>query len=64
MEVVEFETADPSMIGEMTIATTLVDADGGTDLVAVHEGLPPGVSTEVDPIVWTEFRPSLDGGAG
>jgi hypothetical protein len=23
----------------------LVDADGGTDLVAVHDGLPRGVST-------------------
>ncbi len=43
VEAVEFETADPTMRGEMTIAITLVDADGGTDVLAVHDGLPPGV---------------------
>ena len=30
--------------GEMTSSITLADADGGTDLFAVHEGLPPGLS--------------------
>lgn len=30
VEVVEFETADPGMRGEMTITMTLADADGGT----------------------------------
>lgn len=44
VEVLEFETADPALRGEMTITTTLVDAKGGIDLVAVHEGLPSGVS--------------------
>ena len=43
VEVVEFETTDPALQGEMTITTTLADADGGTDVVAVHDGLPPGV---------------------
>jgi hypothetical protein len=38
-----FETEDPMMKGEMTITVTLADADGGTDLHAVHDGLPPGV---------------------
>ncbi len=42
VEVVEFETADPALRGEMTITITLSDADGGTDLLAVHDGLPPG----------------------
>jgi hypothetical protein len=28
----------------MTITIALADADGGTELVAVHEGLPPGLS--------------------
>jgi len=41
---VEFETDDSSMQGEMTITCTLADADGGTDLVWVHENLPAGVS--------------------
>jgi uncharacterized protein YndB with AHSA1/START domain len=44
VEVLEFETADPELMGEMTITTTLVDVDGGTDVVVVHEGLPRGVS--------------------
>jgi len=32
------------MRGEMTITLELVDVDGGTDLLAVHEGLPRGLS--------------------
>jgi uncharacterized protein YndB with AHSA1/START domain len=44
VEVVEFETADPALRGEMTITLTLADADGGTELLAVHDGLPPGLS--------------------
>ena len=43
VEALEFETDDPAMKGEMTITITLADADGGTDLHAVHDGLPPGV---------------------
>jgi len=41
--VVEFETADPALRGEMTITFTLADADGGTDVLGVHDGLPRGV---------------------
>src|SRR3954454_3242420 len=44
VEVVEFEADRPSMQGEMTITFTLTDADGGTNVDAVHENLPPGVS--------------------
>jgi uncharacterized protein YndB with AHSA1/START domain len=45
VQVVEFETDNPAMQGEMTITYTLTDAaDGGTDLVGVHENLPPGVA--------------------
>ena len=43
VEVVEFETTDPALRGEMTITITLADAEGGTDVVAVHDGLPRGV---------------------
>jgi uncharacterized protein YndB with AHSA1/START domain len=43
VEVVEFETADPALQGEMTISIALEDADGGTDVVAVHDGLPRGL---------------------
>ena len=45
IEVDEFETEDPALRGEMTITVTLADADGGTDLLAEHAGLPRGVST-------------------
>jgi uncharacterized protein YndB with AHSA1/START domain len=43
VEVVEFETADPALRGEMTITITLADADGGTEVLAVHDGLPRGL---------------------
>jgi uncharacterized protein YndB with AHSA1/START domain len=46
IEVVEFETANPDLLGQMTIATTLSDVDGATHIVVVHEGLPVGVSNE------------------
>jgi uncharacterized protein YndB with AHSA1/START domain len=45
VEVLEFETTDPELRGEMTITATLVDVDGGTDVVMAHEGIPSGVST-------------------
>ena len=42
VEVEEFETTDPALQGEMTI--TLADQDRGTDVLGVHDGLPPRVS--------------------
>jgi uncharacterized protein YndB with AHSA1/START domain len=44
LEVMEFETADPQMLGEMTVTFTLLDAGVGTDVLGVHDNLPPGVS--------------------
>lgn len=44
VETDEFETADPALRGEMTITISLSDANGGTELVAIHDGLPRGVS--------------------
>jgi uncharacterized protein YndB with AHSA1/START domain len=52
IEVDEFETTDPMMRGEMTITITLADADGGTDLLAVHDGLPSGVSLADNETGW------------
>ena len=37
---------NPAMLGAMTITMTLADANGGTDLSAVHENLPPALSGE------------------
>ena len=57
IQVVEFETDDPSMMGEMTITYVLTDADGGTELAGVHENLPPGVTPADNELGW---RMSLD----
>jgi uncharacterized protein YndB with AHSA1/START domain len=52
VEVDEFETTDPALRGEMTITITLADGDGGTNLLAVYEGLPPGVSPADNEVGW------------
>lgn len=59
VEVDEFETADPMLRGEMTITITLADADGGTDVLAVHEGLPPGLSIADNEVGWREALAKL-----
>src|SRR6266540_935644 len=53
VQTVEFETNDPAMQGEMTTTYTLVDADSGTDLVGLHENLPPGVSPADNELGWS-----------
>lgn len=52
VEVLEFETADPALRGEMTITISLADADGGTDVFAVYDGLPPGLSAADNEAGW------------
>jgi len=52
VEVDQFETENPALQGEMTITITLVDAAGGTDLIAVHDGLPSGVPTADNELGW------------
>jgi uncharacterized protein YndB with AHSA1/START domain len=52
VEVMEFETDDPSMQGEMTATFTLADADGGTSVLAEHADVPPGVSPADNEIGW------------
>jgi uncharacterized protein YndB with AHSA1/START domain len=58
VQVIEFETANPALQGEMTITYTLADAgDGGTDLTGTHENLPPGVPPQDNELGWSQ---SLD----
>lgn len=57
VEVTEFETDDAAMRGEMTITFTLTDADGGTEVFAVHDNLPPGLSPADNETGW---RMALD----
>jgi uncharacterized protein YndB with AHSA1/START domain len=52
VEVIEFETTDPALRGEMTITYTLADAGRGTDILAVHDGLPPGLSAADNEVGW------------
>ena len=52
VEVDEFETDDPALRGEMTITITLADGNGGTDVLAVHEGLPRDVSPADNEVGW------------
>jgi uncharacterized protein YndB with AHSA1/START domain len=52
VQIVEFETDDPDVRGEMTITYRLADADGGTDIMALHEGLPAGVPLADNELGW------------
>lgn len=56
VQVMEFETDDPALQGEMTISYTLEDApDGdGTVLSGVHENLPPGTTLADNELGWTQ----------
>jgi uncharacterized protein YndB with AHSA1/START domain len=54
VEVDEFETEDPALRGEMTSMITLLDAPGGTEVVAVHDKLPRGVSPADNEVGWSE----------
>ena len=53
VQVVAFETEDPTLHGEMTITYSLTDADHGTDVVGLHEGLPSGVAPADNELGWT-----------
>jgi uncharacterized protein YndB with AHSA1/START domain len=52
VQAVEFETDDPAMQGEMTISYVLADSEAGTNLTAIHEDLPPGVSPADNDLGW------------
>ena len=54
VEADEFETTDGSLRGEMVSTISLADADGGTRLVAVHDGLPAGLAPADNELGWNE----------
>jgi uncharacterized protein YndB with AHSA1/START domain len=54
VEVDEFETGDPTLQGEMTMTVRLTAADGGTQLEALHDGLPSGVRPSDNELGWHE----------
>jgi uncharacterized protein YndB with AHSA1/START domain len=53
VEELEFETSEEALRGRMTISITLSDAGGGTELAAVHEGVPPGVRPADNEAGWS-----------
>jgi len=52
VQVVEFETRDPDLQGEMTITMTLAESHGATEIVAIHDSLPPGLSADDNEAGW------------
>ena len=59
VETMEFETDDPAMRGEMTVTFTLADAEGGTEVLGVHESVPPGVAPADNEMGWRMAFDSL-----
>jgi uncharacterized protein YndB with AHSA1/START domain len=59
VQAIEFDSDDPTMLGEMTVSYRLSDGpEGATTVVdATHEGVPDGVSAEDNETGW---RMSLD----
>jgi uncharacterized protein YndB with AHSA1/START domain len=52
VEVMEFETSDDAMHGEMIATFILTEANGGTNVLAIHENLPPGLSPSDNELGW------------
>ena len=53
VQVIEFETEDAQLKGPMKVTIMISDAeDGGTDVVAVHERLPAGLSAKDNEAGW------------
>ena len=57
----EFETDDPGLRGVMTMTIELTPENRGTRLVAVHEGLPGGVSETDNRDGWDQALDRLAG---
>lgn len=59
VEKLEFETEDPELLGEMTTTIVLADAETGTRIDALHEDLPPGLSSEENAQGWSQALEKL-----
>jgi uncharacterized protein YndB with AHSA1/START domain len=46
VEAIRFDTADPTLQGEMTMTATFEAAAGGTDVTLLFQNLPPGLRPE------------------
>ncbi|MFD3747017.1 SRPBCC domain-containing protein [Nocardia sp. NPDC058633] len=52
IEVLEFVTEKPEMTGAQSVTFTLTDADGGTHLDVLHEGVPAGLGLADNEVAW------------
>lgn len=52
VQVMAFESDDTAMRGEMTVTFTLREVNGGTEVSAVHENLPLGISPDDNETGW------------
>ncbi len=52
VQMMAFETTDPSMQGDMTATFTLKAVDQGTDIYAVHDNVPSGIRPEDNETGW------------
>ena len=59
VERLRFETDHAEMQGEMRITTELAPEGGGTRVLVVHEGLPPGVRPADNEAGWQESLEKL-----
>lgn len=46
VQAISFDSADPAFAGEMTMAVTLEESDGGTEVTIVFGHIPPGIRPE------------------
>lgn len=53
VQLLAFESDEPALRGPMTITYALADADDGTELTGVHEGVPDGVRPEDNELGWS-----------
>ena len=52
VQVIAFDTTDPSMAGEMTVRYLLAPEGSGTRLTVEHADVPPGVPPEDNALGW------------
>jgi uncharacterized protein YndB with AHSA1/START domain len=59
VEVVEFESHDEALAGEMRMTVSLADADGGTEITILCEDIPKGIRPEDNELACKESLQKL-----
>jgi uncharacterized protein YndB with AHSA1/START domain len=53
VQVVEFESDDLAIQGENRITMTLIETPDGTEIIAVHDDVPPGIALADNELGWS-----------